>query len=329
MKKFSFAAWLLVFSLVLTVAFSGCMNGKLSKNSGAEGREIVVGFSQVGTESDWRKANTVSMTQALSEENGYRLIFDDAQQKIDRQVTAVRNFIQQGVDYIVLAPVTEEGWDTVLAEAKNAGIPVIIVDRKVNVDDEDLFTCWVGTNSRGEADIAVKWMDEQFGSSPIKIAHVQGTLGSSAQLGRTAGFDEGLAQHPNWELTFRGTGDFTQAQGRKVVQRLLDDGTEFDVIFAENDDMAYGAVEALEEAGLEPGKDVTIISFDANRHALELALEGKINYVVECSPLHGPRVQAIIEQLEAGETPEKYSYVEGGAFEAGKITQELIDGREY
>lgn len=289
----------------------------------------MVGFSQIGSESGWRKANTVSMTNALSEENGYRLIFEDAQQKIDRQVTAVRGFIQQGVDYIVLAPVTAEGWDTVLAEAKDAGIPVIIVDRMVEVEDEELFTCWVGTNSRGESDIAVKWLDERYGDTPIKIAHLQGTLGSSAQMGRTAGLDQGLADHPNWELTYRGTGDFTRAQGGKVVKKLLEDGVEFDVLFAENDDMAYGAVAALEEAGLKPGEDVTIISFDGNRDALEMALEGKINYVVECNPLHGPRVQAIIEQLEAGETPEKYAYVNGGAFDAETITQKDIDEREY
>lgn len=290
---------------------------------------IVVGFSQVGAESDWRNANTRSMQQALSEENGYRLIIDDAQQKQERQITAIRNFIHQGVDYIVLAPTTEKGWDTVLAEAKAAGVPVIIVDRMIGVEDDSLFTCWIGSDFRKEGETAVQWMEQHYGDEPLRIVHLQGNIGSSAQLGRTQGLDAGLAAHPAWELVYRDTGDFTQAKGQELVEALLAQGVQFDVIYSENDNMAYGAIDALKNAGLQPGSDVTIISFDANHAALELVMAGEISYDVECNPLHGPRVQAIIEQLEQGATPTKFTYVEETAFDAATITQQIMDGRGY
>lgn len=290
---------------------------------------IVVGFSQVGAESDWRNANTNSMQQALSEENGYRLIIDDAQQKQERQITAIRNFIHQGVDYIVLAPTTEKGWDTVLAEAKAAGVPVIIVDRTIEVEDETLFTCWIGSDFRKEGNTAVDWLEQRYGSEPIRIVHLQGNIGSSAQIGRTQGLDAGLEANPTWQLVYRNTGDFTQAKGQELVEAILAQGTEFDVIFSENDNMAYGAITALKNAGLTPGKDVTIISFDANRAALEMVLSGEIAYDVECNPLHGPRVQAIIERLERGGEPPKFTFVEESAFSQDTITQEILNSRGY
>lgn len=291
---------------------------------------IVVGFSQVGAESDWRNANTKSMQQALSEKNGFRLIIDDAQQKQERQITAIRNFIHQGVDYIVLAPTTETGWDwdTVLTEAKVADIPVIIVDRMIEVSDDRLFTCWIGSDFRREGDRAVEWMEQNL-CGPLNIVHLQGNIGSSAQIGRTEGLNAGLAAHPDWTLVFRGSGDFTQAKGQELVSAFISQGTEFNVIYSENDNMSYGAIDALNAAGLQPGKDVAIISFDASRSALKLLMDGKISYEVECNPLHGPRVEAIIRQLEAGETPPKFTYVEEAVFEREALTQALIDSRGY
>ena len=290
---------------------------------------IVVGFSQVGAESDWRNANTRSMQQALSEQNGYRLILDDAQQKQEKQITAIRNFIHQGVDYIVLAPTTEKGWDTVLAEAKAAGIPVIIVDRMIEAEDDSLFTCWIGSDFRKEGDEAVAWLEKRFGDEALRIVHLQGNIGSSAQIGRTGGLDAALATHPQWELVYRDTGDFTQAKGQELVESLLARNVQFDVIYSENDNMAYGAIDALKKAGLQPGKDVTIISFDASHRALELVMAGEISFDVECNPLHGPRVQAIIEKLEAGGKPPKLTYVEESTFDAATITREIMDGRGY
>lgn len=322
----------LILCLLLCCALCGlltsCGNANKGGNDGYEDF-VVVGFSQVGAESDWRNANTKSMQEALSEANGYRLILDDAQQKQERQITAIRNFIHQGVDYIVLAPTTEKGWETVLAEAKTAKIPVIIVDRMIEIEDDSLFTCWIGSDFLGEGRNAVRWMENHFGDQPLRIVHLQGNLGSSAQLGRTAGLEEGLERHPEWELVYQENGDFTQAKGQELVEALLADGVEFDVLYSENDNMAYGAIDALKNAGITPGKDVTIISFDAGRHALELVMAGEISYVVECNPLHGPRVEAIIQRLEAKQTPPKLTYVEEASFDTETITQTIIDGRGY
>ena len=293
-----------------------------------EAQLTVVGFSQVGAESDWRLGNTNSMVQAFSAENGYRLILEDAQQKQEKQITAIRNFINQGVDYIVLAPTTENGWDTVLAEARAAGIPVILVDRRIEVEDESLFTCWVGSDFRREGDTAARWMEENLPET-LRIVHLQGNIGSSAQIGRTEGLMAALQKHPGWELVFQAPGDFTQAKGQELIESLLREKMAFDVIYSENDNMAYGAIDALKAAGLTPGRDVSILSFDASAAALRLVLSGKINLDVECNPLHGPRVRAIIEQLRRGETPAKYTYVDETSFDVENLTEEIIAQRGY
>ena len=323
MKKLLLAALL----ALLCVSLAGCARPGTDPASTQDQRLILVGFSQVGAESDWRKANTLSMQTALSAENGFRLILDDAQQKQEKQITAIRNFINQGVDYIVLAPTTEQGWETVLSEAKAAGSPVIIVDRMIEVADNSLFTCWIGSDFRKEGDEAVKWMERE--KAPLRIVHLQGNIGSSAQIGRTEGLDAGLAVHPEWQLVFRASGDFTQAKGQELVEALLNEGTAFDLIYSENDNMAYGAIDALKKAGLQPGEDMKIVSFDASSTALHMILNGEISYDVECNPLHGPRVRAIIEQLEQGETPPKFTYVEETAFDREMLTEALIDSRGY
>lgn len=316
-----------IISIILAILLGGC-SPKAPSTTVEEQDLIVVGFSQVGAESDWRNANTISMEKALSVENGYRLILEDAQQKQQKQITAIRNFINQGVDYIVLAPTTETGWDTVLAEAKEAGIPVIIVDRMIETSDLDLFTCWIGSDFRKEGDKAVEWMEDHL-KGPLRIVHLQGNIGSSAQIGRTKGLDAGIGSHEDWQLVFRESGDFTQAKGQELVEKVLAKEIGFNVIYSENDNMAYGAIDALKAAGIKPGEDVTIISFDASNHALHLILDGEINYDVECNPLHGPRVQAIIEQLERGETPLKFTYVEEVSFDISNLAEEVIESRGY
>jgi len=323
------------FRMILLLAallglLSGCAAPAGTSSDAAYEDYIVVGFSQVGAESDWRNANTRSMQQALSAENGFRLIIDDAQQKKERQITAIRNFIHQGVDYIVLAPTTEDGWDTVLAEAKAAGIPVIIIDRMIgSTSAHSLFTCWIGSDFQRQGDTAVAWLEERFGDAPLRIVHLQGNYGSSAQVGRSASLDKGLVRNPQWTLAARDSGDFTQAKGQELVEAYLAQGIEFNVIFAENDNMAYGAIDALKNAGLVPGVDVTIVSFDANRTALEMVMAGEISFDVECNPLHGPRVRAVIEQLERGEIPPRFTFVEESAFDANGLTQVIIDSRGY
>lgn len=328
------------FRLMLLLLVLLCLLGGCAAPAGMTVDEpyadlIVVGFSQVGAESDWRNANTRSMQQALSAENGFRLIIDDAQQKKERQITAIRNFIHQGVDYIVLAPTTEDGWDTVLAEAKAANIPVIIIDRMIDSSlttgdaGAGLFTSWIGSDFQRQGDAAVRWLEERFGDTPLQIVHLQGNYGSSAQVGRSASLDKGLQRNPHWTLAARDSGDFTQAKGQELVEAYLAQGIGFNVIFAENDNMAYGAIAALKNAGLVPGQDVTIVSFDANRKALEMVAAGEISYDVECNPLHGPRVRAVIEQLERGEKPARFTFVEETAFSSEGLTPEIINSRGY
>lgn len=323
MKRF-----LLTLCLLASLLLSSCSPATPAATDAYDDM-IVVGFSQVGAESDWRNAHTRSMMEALSAENGYRLIIDDAQQKQERQITAIRNFIHQGVDYIVLAPTTMAGWDTVLTEAKAAGVPVIIVDRMIDSADESLFTCWIGSDFRKEGDEAVAWMEKNLSTDAPRIVHLQGNTGTTAQQGRTEGLDAGLAKHPQWQLVYRNTADFTQAKGQELVEALLAQGVQFDVIYSENDNMTYGAIDALKNAGLTPGKDVTIVSFDAAHKALEMVMTGEISYDVECNPLHGPRVKAVIEKLESGGKPPKFTFVEETSFDTATITREVIDSRGY
>ena len=312
---------------------------------------ITVGFSQVGAESDWRTANTESMKSTFSEENGYELIFDDAQQKQENQLTAIRNFIQQEVDYIVLAPVTETGWDTVLQEAKDAGIPVIIVDRMVDVSDDSLYTTWIGTDSLLEGRKAAEWLNayttaKGIDAKDVNIVDIQGTIGSTAQIGRSKGLEEGVDNY-GWNLLAQQSGEFTQAKGQEVMESMLKQHDNINVVYCENDNEAFGAIDAIEAAGktVGPDGDILVMSFDTTNAGLTDTLSGKIICDTECNPLHGPRVEEIIKKLEDGKDVDKKAYVEEEMFayddtvksvkvddkdyDVTKITQEILDKRAY
>lgn len=302
---------------------------------GGEKKTITVGFSQVGAESDWRTANTESMKSTFSTDNGYELIFDDAQQKQENQVSAIRNFIQQDVDYIVLAPVTETGWDAVLGEAKEAGIPVIIVDRMVDVKDDSLYTAWVGSNFELEGKKAAAYLKaymEAKSISDMKLVNIQGTIGASAQIGRTKGLDDAVAEN-SWNLLDKTTGEFTQAKGQEVMQSFLKKyKKDINVVYCENDNEAFGAIDAIEAAGYKVGADgdMMVFSFDSTNAGLKEVQSGRITLNTECNPLHGPRVEAIIKQLENNETPEKQAYVEEEMFaHDDTVTSVTVDGTEY
>ena len=320
---------------------------------------ITVGFSQAGAESDWRTANTESMKSTFSEDNGYELIFDDAQQKQENQLTAIRNFIQQEVDYILLAPVTETGWDTVLQEAKDADIPVIIVDRMVDVSDDSLYTTWIGTDSLLEGRKAAEWLNayttaKGIDAKDVNIVDIQGTIGSTAQIGRSKGLEEGVDNY-GWNLLAQQSGEFTQAKGQEVMESMLKQYDNINVVYCENDNEAFGAIDAIEAAGKTVGSDIAngeimVMSFDTTNAGLTDTLAGKIACDVECNPLHGPRAEELIKALEAGEEVEKLNYVdeeifatddtvdkvkavnsldEEGEYDVTPITQEIIDGRAY
>ena len=346
----------LILSVVMVVTMlggcGGASNNKTSSGDGGSGDGndlITVGFSQVGAESDWRTANTESMKSTFTEANGYRLIFDDAQQKQENQLKAIRNFIQQEVDYIVLAPVTESGWDAVLKEAKDADIPVIIVDRMVDVSDDSLYTAWVGSNFKLEGQKACAWLKAYQDAKKIdkiNIVDIQGTIGASAQIGRTEALNEAVKAN-GWNLLAQQTGEFTQAKGQEVMESMLKQYKDINVVYCENDNEAFGAIDAIEAAGktVGPDGDILVMSFDTTKAGITDTQSGKIILNTECNPLHGPRVEEIIKTLESGGTPEKKAYVEEGAFAHGdevpsvtvdnqkydvtKVTKEVVEGRAY
>ena len=310
---------------------------KKEEELAAEGENyIVVGFSQVGSESDWRIASTESFKETFSQENGYYLIFEDAQQKQENQLKAVRNFILQEVDYIVLDPIVETGWDAVLQEAKEAGIPVIVADRQVKVADESLYTCWVGSDFEEQGRRAGEWLEsylEEKGrtSEEIRIVTLQGTRDSTAQIGRTGGFAQILERNDNWTMLERRDGDFTQTKGQEVMEDFLKTYSGIDVVVSENDNMTFGAIEAIEAAGKTcgPNGDVIILSFDAGRAALQAMADGKINVEFECNPLLCPLVSDIIQKLERGEEVEKLQYVKETYFDSTMDLDTIIQERVY
>ncbi len=342
MKNKKTFMWLLLSLLVLT----GCGSSRpvtteqTKQTENIDEGRIVVGFSQLGAESDWRSENTESMKKAFSIGNGYTLVFNDGQQKQTNQITAIRTFIQQDVDYIVLAPVMETGWDSVLEEAKEAKIPVILVDRMVDVADRSLYQCWIGSDFELEGKKVCEWLHQytlanDIPSEDLHIVDLQGTLGSTAQLGRSRGLNEAALEH-GWDIVALKDADFTQEKGREVMSELLREYDNINVVYCENDNEAIGAIKAIEAAGLTAGADIKngeimVLSFDGiNREALAYAKEGKIACIGECNPLHGPRVAALIQNLERGREPEKFNYVEERIFSTLDDVETInVDGIEY
>ncbi len=323
-------------AVCLSLLFCGCGKEEQTAPYASEDDLILIGFSQVGAESEWRVANTESMKSALSEENGYELIFDDARNMQENQIRAIRTFIQQDVDYIVFSPRVETGWNSILQEAKDAGIPVIVIDRYIEAEDRGLYTTFIGSDFLKEGDKAIKWLEDLLKKQgrteeQIRIVHIQGTLGSSAQLGRTAALDQALEQHPEWKMVVREDGDFTRAKAYEVMTEILKQTKDIDVVYCENDGEAFGAIDAMEEAGLKCNADngVIVISFDATRLALEYCLVGRIALNVECNPLQGPYVDEIIQRLKNREQVEREKYIDETQFDCFTITQEMIDSRKY
>ena len=338
-KKIKCVIWFLISAFIL----GGCTGKQNVQESSQLYDEtvrgdgyIVVGFSQVGSESDWRIGNTESFRSIFTEENGYYLLFEDGQQKQENQLKSIRNLILQEVDYIILDPIVETGWDAVLQEAKDAGIPVILADRSVKVEDEDLYTCWVGSNFHEEGRRAGEWLldylEEQGRSEEtINIVTLQGTIDSSAQIGRTEGFKSILDTQANWNMMEYQSADFTQAKGKEVMSYFLEKYDDIDVLVSENDNMTFGAVEAIREAGRTCGPDgeIIILSFDSVRAAMEAMLQGEIHVDFECNPILGPKVEEIIRRLEKGEAVEKIQYVEEQYFDTSMDLEKIMETRTY
>jgi len=299
-------------------------------NSGGGGGDdlIVVGFSQTGAESGWRSANTESMKAAFSKENGFELVFHAADNDPAAQIQAVRGFINQGVDAIVIAPIVSDGWDDVLQEAKDVGISVILEDRTVSASD-DLYASWVGLDFYTEGLKAGEWAAAQYGDTPTKMVVLEGTTGSAPANDRAAGFDKAI-EGTQIEKIDSQTGDFTRDGGKTVMEGFIQkyglDG--IDLVFAHNDDMGLGAIEAIEAAGGKPGVDIKIITIDAVKDGMQALVDGKINYIVECNPLLGDLAADLVKKVLAGESVEKAYYVEDQAFDQEQAAA-VIDSRLY
>ncbi|ANN18070.1 LacI family transcriptional regulator [Amycolatopsis orientalis] len=270
--------------------------------TGDGGGAITLGFAQVGAESGWRTANTKSI-QDSAKAAGIELKFSDAQQKQENQITAIRSYIQQKVKVIAFSPVVESGWDTVLKEAKTANIPVILTDRAVDSQDKTLYKTFLGSDFVAEGKKAGQWLTKEFGSAPgdVNIVELQGTTGSAPANDRKKGFADVISAEPKFKVVASQTGEFTRAKGKEVMEAFLKSQPKIDVLYAHNDDMALGAIEAIEAAGKVPGKDIKIVSVDGVRDALQALADGKINHVVECNPLLGPQLMDLVKKVAAGE----------------------------
>ncbi|MFB9880383.1 ABC transporter substrate-binding protein [Planobispora siamensis] len=296
---------LLTGAVAMTMA--GCGGGgndsaTTGSGGGSGDNTITMGFSQVGAESGWRTANTKSV-QDSAKTAGIELKFSDAQQKQENQIKAIRSYIQQKVDVIAFSPVVESGWDTVLKEAQNAKIPVILTDRAVDSKDTSLYKTFLGSDFVEEGKKAGQWLVEEYKDSTdtVNIVELQGTTGSAPANDRKAGFAEVIGSDPKFKIIASQTGDFTRAKGKEVMEAFLKSNPDIDVLYAHNDDMGLGAIEAIEGAGKVPGKDIKIITVDAVKDGMQALADGKINFIVECSPLLGPQLMDLAKKVVAGE----------------------------
>lgn len=314
----------------LAIGLTACSGGSNPGSGGGSGSgdTVKVGFAQTGSESGWRTANTNSMKDAFSKSNGFDLSFADAQNKQENQIAAIRSFITRGVDAIVFAPVVETGWNDVLKQAKQAKIPVILEDRNVDASAQSLVTSRIGDDFEKEGETAGAWVKEQFGGKNANLVVLEGTAGSSAANDRTTGFNKAI-EGAGINVLDSQDGNFTRAQGKTVMEGFLQKyGKKIDVLFAQNDDMGLGAIDAIKAAGLTPGKDVKIVTIDATKDGLTALADGQFNYVVECNPLLGPTVAQVVKDVVAGKKVDKLYLAKDEAFDQAKA-KEALPSRKY
>ncbi|MCL1896758.1 MAG: ABC transporter substrate-binding protein [Clostridiales bacterium] len=301
-----FVALLAVCLAVLT--FGSC--GEKAEEPVIQDR-IVLGFSQLGDESEWRSSSSNDVKRA-AEEAGIQLMFENAQQNQFNQIKAIRSFILKGVDVIAFCPIVEEGWDNVLEEAKAAGIPVILVDRNIKAETEGLYCAFIGSDFHGEGVKAGRWMAKRFAGAegPIKVAEIIGTENSSPTIGRYEGLREVFKNYPKFEIVISVPGDFMRSKGKECMEEILEKAPDIDILYAHNDDTAMGAIEVLEEHGISPESDLVIVSVDAQKSGLEALREGKINCLVECNPYIGDDLMDLVFKIVSGEPYPEMTFVE-------------------
>ena len=314
-------------ALVTVLAACGASSAADSGSSGGSDA-ITMGFSQVGAESGWRTANTKSI-QESAKTAGITLKFSDAQQKQENQIKAIRSYIQQKVDVIAFSPVVETGWDTVLLEAKRANIPVILTDRAVDSEDTSLYKTFLGSDFVEEGKKAGEWLvKDSEGKSAVNVVELQGTTGAAPAIDRKEGFADAIKAAPQIKVIASQTGDFTRSGGKQVMEAFLKSNPDIDVVFAHNDDMGLGAIEAIEAAGKVPGKDIKIITIDAVKDGMQALADGKINYIVECSPLLGDQLMDLTKKVLKGESVPDRVVTEEGAFDQEQAKAALPE-RKY
>jgi ABC-type sugar transport system substrate-binding protein len=316
---------------LLTVGLAACggSSGSAPAGGGASSDALTLGFAQVGAESGWRTANTKSIQDSAAAA-GVNLKFSDGQQKQENQIKAIRSYIQQKVDVIAFSPVVTTGWDTVLQEAKRANIPVILTDRAVDTPDTTLYKTFLGSDFVAEGKKAGDWLvgEEKAATGPVAIVQLEGTTGSAPAIDRTKGFADTIAANPNLKVVASQTGDFTRSGGKQVMEAFLKSQPKIDVVYAQNDDMGLGAIEAIQAAGKTPGKDIKIITVDAVKDGMQALSDGKINFIVECSPLLGPQLMDLAKKVKDGQTVPTRVLTEETTFDQA-AAQAALPQRKY
>ncbi len=324
-------------SLVALVALGACDKktadatkpGKSGGESSPTKSAMVVGFSQVGAESGWRTANTKSIKEE-AEKRGIKLQFSDAQGDQENQIRAIRAFIQQKVDFIAFSPKTEVGWEPVLQEAKKAGIKVVLTDRRVTVSDDSLYATFIGSDFVREGRQAAEWLAKKTGGKAM-IAELQGTPGAAPAIDRKKGFEEALKAYPDMKVIKTQAANFERPKGKEVFEAFLrsPEGSQITAVYAHNDEMALGAIMAIEAAGKKPGVDILVVSIDGVRDAFQAMLDGKLNCSVECNPLLGPQLFDTLAKLQKGEGVPRWIETQESVYEQSQVTPEVLAARKY
>ena len=325
MRKTITTALAAVLLTALTACGSGGDDGSGSGSGAADGK-ITMGFAQVGAESGWRTANTKSIQESAASA-GIELKFSDAQQKQENQIKAIRSYIQQKVDVIAFSPVVETGWDSVLLEAQRAKIPVILTDRAIDSDDTSLYKTFLGSDFIEEGKKAGEWLVENH-EGATNVVELQGTTGAAPAIDRKEGFEDAIKSTPEIKVVASQTGDFTRAGGKQVMEAFLQSQPDIDVVYAHNDDMGLGAIEAIKAAGKTPGVDIKIITVDAVKDGMTALAAGEISFIVECNPLLGPQLMDLAKKVVAGEEVPERVVTEETTFDQEQAKAALPD-RKY